>query len=223
MKTFTLIIFLIITLTLNAQETKNWAIKNGVEFNTSIGLHYEEVGLRIPDYSWKQTSYINLKFGYRWYIKPQKKWSMGIKSSWIDFSFFELNSYDDTDQAPWTGFISSMKVKNNKLAITSFLTFGPVATYALNNKIAADIYYNLQPSYVVANDEPGFGFSNLIGSSIRIGVLNIGVEYIWGEIGLFSDMIGSAVNNIDDNESENFQKTGDVKLNNLRLVLGCKL
>lgn len=209
-------------------DTRNWAIKKGVDFTTGVGFNYKEIGLDYPGYSWDQTGYFNFRFGSRWYIKPQEKWALGIKCSWIDFSYLEVITYNP-DQEENLYEVSGEDVENNKLAILSIFSVGPIGTYAIRKNLAVDVYYQIQPSYAQGtpslgdvDKEPGFGFSNLFGGSFRIGVFNIGVERVWGKIGTLSDKIGDAVSGIDENEGDDFPKSGDLNLNHLRLVVGCK-
>lgn len=200
---------------------KTKAIKNGINLSISTSLNSSEIGLYYPQYDWKETTYYQLQFGTRWYIKPQEKWALGILGTWIDFSIIEnMGALDDSNP------IESYKY--NKVITYSFLGIGPIGTWAFNDNLAADIYYNIRPTYILAqsniNDigiQPGFGFSNVAGGAVRIGVFNLGVEYVFGTINSLNDHL---VNSIGSATGENLEssKTGELNNKCVRLVVGCK-
>lgn len=219
-----LIIFIAVSNFIYGQNVKNRAIKRGLILNTSIGINTTKAGLQTPNIKWDELSHFNLQFGTRWYIKPQKQWAIGIQTSWFDISYLESTSlttqeYNYDDDIFDTGGIT------NKLFAVSFFTVGPVGTYAITPNIAIDGYYNIRPTFVQANvsgtgDQPGFGVSHLFGFAFRVGVSNIAIEYIFGEIKPFTDIISDAVEDIGENVTT--QNVGKIKTNELRLSVGLK-
>ena len=111
----------------------------------------------------------------------------------------------------------------------TFLSFGPIGTYAINDNVALDAYYNLRPtgfgSRLIlkspsgsSGDETyyyyGFGISNALGVAFRYKALNIGLEYVFGSIK--SDGTYSGPNDLK-------LESQKIVNNNFRILLGVKL
>lgn len=205
-----------------AQEKKDKAIKSGISLTTTVGINNSNVGLQLPAYEWDKYSYVGFQFGFRSYIKPKAKWAIGVKASIIDITYTESTTLDKTSDEYFDEYdIFDEEVRSKKFISVGFLTFGPVATYAIAPNVAVDCYYNLRPTYVKAeaaiNDigtQPGFGISHQCGAAIRIGVFNIGYEYIFGSIKPLGDNIADAV--------DGTQGIGNMKTDYMRIVIGCK-
>lgn len=204
------------------QEKKDKAIKGGISLTTSVGINNSNVGLQLPAYDWDKYSYVGFQCGFRSYIKPKTKWAIGVKASILDISYTESTTLDETSDEYFDEYdIFDEEVRSKKFISVGFLSFGPVGTYALAPNVAVDCYYNLRPTYVrtevAINDigtQPGFGISHLCGAAVRIGVFNIGYEYIFGSIKPLSDNIADAVGET--------QGIGNMKTDYMRIVIGCK-
>lgn len=202
-------------------EQKHRAIKNGISFNTSIGFNTEDMGLNVPEYNWDKHCYIHLQFGTRWYIRPKGKLAFGIKVNWIDFSYTEASALLDTTSQSSDG-LDETTCK--KFISFSFLTFGPVGTFAISKNIGFDLFYQLRPTYVRAETsrnnigiQPGFGVSHIAGCALRIGVFNLGAEYVFGKISPFVDKIDNTING-----GNTSGKIGKISSDYFRIIIGCK-
>jgi hypothetical protein len=214
-----------------AQKGQDRAIKKGFNLTTSIGINTANAGIQLPDYNWDKSLYAQFQIGTYWYIKPQTKWALGIKTSWIDISYIKATTLiEGTDEDIFSDgeFNFDEGSKINKLISLSAITFGPIGTYAITPNIAIDGFYNLRPTFVFAETsingigkQPGFGLSHLVGTAFRVGIFNIGFEYIFGSIKPISDNIADAVDNIDDATATS-QKIGRIENNYMRIVVGCK-
>jgi len=209
-KGFLLVVILFIGMLSNIQAQR--AIKNGFSINTFIGLPSESFGL---DNIESMNSDIQVKMlyglqlGNRWYFNPTEHYGIGLMVNWIDFAIG----------------VKSTSINNSDYGIAALdlalLKTGPIGTFAFSQDMAIDGYYNLRPTvfgYAIANEDEdsyasaGFGFSHTIGTAFRYNVLNVGIEYVFGDINVSQEDINGI--NISNNEKMN--------TNNLRIVIGFK-
>lgn len=158
-----------------------------------------------------------VQFGNRWYFSPQEKYGFGLMVNWVDFAMgLKTGTEENEDWARTT------------MDIT-FCEFGPIGTFAINDAIAIDGYYNLRPTFIVsgsattdpqgiAEDETfgyaGFGLSNTLGAAFRWKVLNVGVEYVFGSV----NSTGKYTGPDGDGDLPDMKQS----TNSVRLVLGVK-
>lgn len=220
-----LIIFFVASSLIHGQNVKDRAIKKGLILNTSIGIVTNKAGLQIPDHKWDKFEYINFQLGTRWYIKPQKKWALGIQTSWFDI-LYSVSTAPIAKEFPNEFDLFDSDHIENKLFSASLFTVGPVGTFAFTPNIAIDGYYNIRPTFVMATasgigDQPGFGISHLCGLSFRVGVFSIGIDYIFGGIKSLTDVVSDAVEDVE-GEDVSIKKIGKIKTDMLRLNVGVK-
>jgi hypothetical protein len=196
--------------TLNQIQAQK-AIKNGFSINAFIGLPSGSFGLEamedVDELKIKTT--FGLELGNRWYFNATEKYGIGLMVNWIDFSIgMKSTNFNNQDYG-----IAALDL--------TFLEVGPIGTYALSEDMAIDGYYNLRPtvfSYAIADENEdsyasaGTGISHTLGAAFRYNALNVGLEYVLGNINVSNEEESGIY--IPDNEK--------MKVNNLRIVLGVK-
>lgn len=213
---FAIILFIGFTTNLFAQKDRK--LSKGFSANLVLGFPSDTYGLESDadiEEAYKLGNIWGIQLGNRWYFSPKENYGFGLMVNWIDFS----GAYK-------TGTISGQDFTRAVVDLT-FLEFGPVATYAVNDNIALDAYYNLRPTgfghtVIVTGmdgDETwsyvGFGFSHALGAAFRYKVFNAGFEYVMG--GINSD--GAYSGSMDDITLDS-QKN---MTNSFRIMLGIKL
>ena len=217
---FFLAITIFTCVTINSFAQKNRTLSKGFSINLIAGFPSDTYGVQSDtkiDEQSKFTSIGGIKLGSRWYFSPKEKFGFGLMVNWIDFSGAYKAGTSTSDK--WQRAVVDL----------SFLEIGPLVTFALNNNIALDAYYNLRPtafgsavmlsgSSGSGGDETytyiGGGISNALGAAFRYKVLNIGFEYVFGSIK--SDGIYSGPN-------DQTLKSQKNMTNNFRILLGMKL
>lgn len=210
-----------------AQDSKT--LSNGFSVNLVVGFPSAEFGA--PENVSGDEKYgalFGLKLGNRWYFAPQEKYGFGLMVNWLDlaagFKSGTRNSELTQETSDW--------------AKTTFdvtlLGLGPIGTFALNDDMAIDGYYNLRPTVLIMGEvssDPagiaddgtvgyaGFGITNTLGAAFRWKVLNVGVEYVFGKVNCQGKYTGPTIaGELEDGDLP------DAKLstNSVRLVLGVK-
>lgn len=156
-------------------SAKDRTLSNGFSLKASLGFPSSDFGTPgvLPD-DMEYGTVLGLEIGNRWYFSPTDTWGIGLMVNWFDISYVKGKSQDFDVYTVDVG----------------FLELGPVGTYALNEAMALDAYYNLRPtvSTTVTNDFDvvtafaGSGFTHAIGAAFRWKVLSIGVESAFGEV-----------------------------------------
>jgi hypothetical protein len=145
-------------------------------------------------------------------FKPNEKYGFGLMVNWIDFSI------------AMKSFTINGSTSSNGVADFSFLQFGPVGTYAVNNDIALDAYFNFRPTvfenvFVPSSGDnyayAGVGVCEALGAAFRYKVLNMGIEYVFGGINTKYTETGSSSGNTS-------TETYKLKTNSIRILLGVK-
>ena len=135
MKKAALLLVLIIAIgafaNVNAQDTlptpKNRTLSNGFSIKVEYGIPSKEYGTNYPvSNDMKYGISYGLQMGNQWYFSPSEKFGIGLNINWFDFSF-TAKAYDDGSRATIDA---------------SLIEIGPIGTYALNNEMAIDLYYN---------------------------------------------------------------------------------
>lgn len=119
-----------------------------------------------------------LEIGNQWYFLDESNFGLGLDVNWFDLQYGGSSTTD-----PLIGEIKRMTLEG------SFLEFGPLVTFALNDFFAIDGYYNLRPTFMASyyQDEDGdgillqdFSFAHGLGLGIRLKILYVGYEYTFG-------------------------------------------
>ncbi|MBR2260991.1 MAG: hypothetical protein IJ916_04745 [Paludibacteraceae bacterium] len=169
-------------------DDNGFGLKLGVGFGgSSYGtVDYGSV-IKIDGNSNSYSPAFGLSLDNRWYVANPGKFGIAIDARWLDLSIAHFG--DKTDYT---------EVKSN---LVKFEMFGPgvIGTFYINDKMAADLYWNIIPSLAVTGHDskvttPAFGnnpetvvetedtdfalgMSNYIGAAFRFKVFQAGVEY----------------------------------------------
>ena len=217
---FFLAITIFVCVTINSFAQKNRTLSNGFSANLITGFPSSTYGFasdakNVDQY--KLGGIWGLELGDRWYFKPKERYGFGLLVKWIDLS--GVYKKGTTNGENW----------EREVVDITFLSFGPIGTYAINDNVALDAYYNLRPtgfgSRLIlkspsgsSGDETyyyyGFGISNALGVAFRYKALNIGLEYVFGSIK--SDGTYSGPNDLK-------LESQKIVNNNFRILLGVKL
>ena len=177
--TFILLAVFAIGLISNVNAQKDRTLSNGFSLQLITGFPSSDYGAKVyKDYTdVKPGTVWGLQLGNRWYIQPQDQYGFGIMVNWIDFNY------------------SVAKDDYEAMAVIdlTFLEFGPIGTYKINEEIAIDGYYNLRPTVfstgLVDVDDAtngviaaGTGISHTLGATFRWNVLAVGIEYGFGAL-----------------------------------------
>jgi hypothetical protein len=132
-----------------------------------------------------------LKMGSLWSFYSWDHFGIGLKMGWFDFSFARKG--DDFLSPSWQRFTFDF----------SLLEMGPLFIFAINKKIAFDVYYTARPQFLISTtfdydyyydytyyddysspylEALGLGIGHNTGFTFRYYVLSIGIEYIFGSI-----------------------------------------
>ncbi len=174
-----------------------------------------------------------LSLDNRWYVANPGKFGIAIDARWLDLSIAHFG--DKTDYT---------EVKSN---LVKFEMFGPgvIGTFYINDKMAADLYWNIIPSLAITGHDskvttPAFGnmpetvvetedtdfalgMSNYIGAAFRFKVFQAGVEYNIAKLkyqdwGKNDDNAEDALNDWANSIFGNYKQN----LNNFRVFVGFK-
>ncbi len=186
---------------------------NGFRLNFNFGLTgglygadvdgdkdvYKELGAK-PGLTW------GVSLGNKWTFArfSDDKMSVGLMVDWVDFSYAS-KKYTILNNDAY-----------NRVLNIAFLKVGPSFTYALNDKMGLDAYYQVRPTYAGSilgeSDDPnvavGFGFTHAVGVAFRYGLLNVAVEPNFGSVEVVNTDFDSL--------------TSNMSLGNTRIVVGFK-
>jgi len=175
-----------------ALHAQDKAIKKGFGLNFSIGVPTGDLAADFDtDEGFEAPITFGLQISNRWYIMPQDEYGFGILVNWLDVALGSKEIETDVRSA---------------LYQMSFLEFGPIGTYALDDNMAIDGYYNLKPSFMIniwGDNDYGFGtfgsgFTHAVGAAFRYEVFSVGLEMNFGKInGVFYDTEDGVSDDID--------------------------
>lgn len=178
-------------------QAQDKALKNGFGLNFSMGIPTGDLAADWPkdfddEQGWNAPMTFGVQIGNRWYIMPEKDYGFGIMINWLDFSLGKKEVEADDDYTYYS-----------TLATVSLLEFGPIGTYALDDDMAIDAYYNIKPNafYPGGLDEPKTGndddllwgylattVSHSFGVAFRYDILSFGLEMNFGKMkGVYLD------------------------------------
>lgn len=211
-----LAIILITGLSTSIYAQKNRTLSKGFSINLVTGFPSSTYGLTKDshvDAADKLGGIWGIKIGSRWYFNPNEKYGFGLMVNWFDLSM-AMKSYTINGNT-----------SANAVADFSFLQIGPIGTYAVNDHVAFDAYFNLRPTVfenlVVPSSGDSYGYGGVgvsyaLGAAFRYKILNIGIENVFGSIN---------TNYINTGSSSGTTPTDTKKLmtNSFRILLGVKL
>ncbi|MCG8308825.1 MAG: hypothetical protein MI975_15635 [Cytophagales bacterium] len=158
-------------------------LEDGFSLKFSVGFPPSQYGfdgeLPLPKELELETTF-GLEIGNQWYFYNSGHFGVGLDINWFDVVYgrAKLNN-------PLTGTINRITLEG------SFIEFGPVATYAINDLFAIEGYYNLRPTYMVTyyweNTDDyvlvrNFNFLHGFGIGVRLKFFYIGYEATFGNI-----------------------------------------
>lgn len=203
--------FILFCLAFNAAAQKVRVLSDGFSIQFILGIPSEDygiyVGTEIPDYA-KFQSLLGFQLGNRWYLNDSYQYGIGLMINWLDATAAHVSFY-------------SVGEKTHYLTLeTSLLELGPIGTYAINDDMAIDGYYNLRPTGLLSlanvdlknwysfGEAYGIGITHTLGTAFRWRVLSIGFESVFG--------------NIMDRKEKQPDLREDIQVNNFRFVIGAK-
>lgn len=216
MKRLSILLLAMLVLTGVSNVTAQRTLKKGFSISMITGFPSSAYGLEEEPNSddYNLGTLWGIQLGNRWYIAPTETFGVGIMANWIDFSL-----------AAKGGAVGTIDWARAVMDIT-LLEAGPIGTYAINDDIAIDGYYNFRPTILTSalvttstgqGDETyayaGFGLSHTLGAAFRWKVLNVGIEYVAGGINSVGTYSGPNSVTLQDQK---------IKSNNVRLLVGVK-
>lgn len=177
---FFIVLGLVLSFTLQS-NAQSEMLENGLSIKFSFGFPSSEYGLSgdipLPEELRIKKTY-GLELGSQWYLLKREQFGLGLDVNWFD-AVYGRAKMDNI----FVGTVNFMTLE------VSFLEFGPVATFALSDKIAVEGYYNLRPTYFVGyyyenSDDyvlvTDFSFMHGLGFGVRLKFIYIGYEYTFG-------------------------------------------
>ena len=214
---FFVLCMMILTVESKAQSNM---LENGFSLKFSFGFPPSQYGfdgdLPIPEELQLDNTF-GLELGNQWYFYHGENFGLGLDVNWVDMVYGKAKTSD-----PVLGDVTRVTLEG------SFLEFGPVGTFAINDIVALEGYYNLRPTYmgtyfyensasffdpddyVVLRD---FSFLHGLGLGVRVKFLFIGYEYTFGSLDGKIDA---------DGEFEEAELYGEQKMGagNSKLIIG---
>ncbi len=197
-------IIMLVVINVHSFAQKDRILSKGMSLNFEYGLPSDLYACESNNISqeYKFDKVLGFQMGSRWYFNPAEKYGIGLMINWLDVTTGKTGTTDSL--------LTSVEI--------SMIEIGPVITFAITDKIGFDAYYNFRPTgFVKSIGNPtdmtgfyGYGFSHAIGGAFRFSVLNIGAEYVIGNI-----KCQSTSSDISPNEA-------NMNLNSFRLLVGFK-
>lgn len=188
---------------------KNRTLSKGFSIKAQLGFPTANYGtIEDVDDEFKFGPSYGLQIGNQWYFSPKENYGFGLMVNWFDVTFTRKKT--DIAGAEF----------DRASTDYSLLEFGPVGTYALNEEMAVDGYYNLRPTIMAtayqlegedAEGYGGFGITHAFGAGFRYNVLYFGLEYVLGSVKVSQDSTDPEV-----------FKDEKINVNCLRILLGIK-
>ena len=216
MKKLCILILSLIIFSANCIYAQNKMLEKGFSIKFSFGFPPNEYGydgdIDLPDDLLLNKNF-GLEIGNQWYFYTSDQFGIGLDVNWLDV-MYGRSKMDDQNVPIYRYTLEA-----------SFLEFGPVATFAINDIFALEGYYNLRPtsmatlfwedreSNIVVYD---FGFLHSIGIGARIKFIYVGYEKNFGNIDGKVDGDGDLY---DDAEAYLLDKQA-MSASNSRLVIG---
>lgn len=183
MKYFVYSTFLFVLFFAVESHAQSDMLQDGFNLKFSIGFPPTQFGLDgdipLPDELQLQTTF-GLEIGNQWYFYDTEHFGIGLDINWFDIVYGKAKMDNSL-----TGTANRITLEG------SFIEFGPVATYAINDLFAIEGYYNLRPTYMVTyyweNSDDyvlvrNFSFLHGIGIGVRLKFFYIGYESTFGSV-----------------------------------------
>jgi len=183
MKRFTCLLILISVLLNYNSYAQNKMIDGGFSVKFSFGFPPTTYGfegdLPLPEDLQVKTTF-GLEIGNQWYFLKKDHFGLGLDVNWFELIYSKAKMEDQL-----------FGTRNRITMEGSFLEFGPVATYAINDLFAIEGYYNLRPSYMATyyyeNSDDyvlwyNFNWLHAIGLGVRVKFIYIGYERTFGNV-----------------------------------------
>lgn len=172
----------------------------------------------------------NVAFGLaidsRWYVWSNDMFGVAINARWADVSYGKGERNKENALLDYEYELSTVAL--------DFCSPGLMFTYYPKSKMAVDVYYNLLPSMMfsvhdvdiegvgvnVVDSENRYraaGLSHAFGAAFRYGILNAGLEYKVGNLGIYSSKLEEELG-MYDWENEDYS----LKANKFRIFVGMK-
>lgn len=197
MKKLLLVIMAMISLNAFAQLSES---DNGFGIKLGVGIPSSDYGTIE-----KGESKVGINFGLeidnRWYVWHNDKIGVAINARWFDMSYGAGNGSSTDDITLFGKKIGSLELEyEQSVFYCNMLGVGPMFTFYLNQDMAIDAYYNINPAfqytfvtttetttYIDKTEDSesssfdmatlGAGFAHVFGASFRYKVFQAGVEY----------------------------------------------
>jgi hypothetical protein len=208
LKVLTLFGVLIASTQVKAQD--DTATKNGFSINVELGILSGSYGSAYGTDRLGSGLNYGLQVGNRGYLKRFGEGGFALMTNWFSYNM----SIKNTET-----------IKSTTIEMT-FIEIGAMYSHPLNDDMAIDGYYNLEPTLIgtaTVNKKDdgqslaGFGVGHVLGAAFRYKVFNLGLEYHLGSITGTYAGIGS----INDADLITLGKT-KVSTSLIKIVLGVK-
>jgi len=183
MKLFTCTLFLLLLSMTFESRAQSEMLENGFSLKFSFGFPPSQYGfdgdLPLPEELQLETTF-GLEIGNQWYFLEKDRFGLGLDINWFDVTYGKAKMDNillgSADRITLEG---------------SFIEFGPIATFAINDLFAIEGYYNLRPTYMVTyyyeNSDDyvlvrNFNFLNGLGIGAKLKFFYLGYEYTFGNI-----------------------------------------
>ena len=159
-------------------------LDDGFSLKFSIGFPPAEYGfdgdIPVPEGFALETTF-GMEIGNQWYFYKNEHFGVGLDINWFDFVYGKTKINDPL----------LVESADRFTFEASFIEFGPVVTYAINDLFAIEAYYNLRPTYMATWYREGpdddvvvrnYSFLHAVGIGARLKFFYIGYESTFGTV-----------------------------------------
>lgn len=183
MKSFLLSLVIIFSVFTNSVQAQNGdMLKNGFGLKFHMGFPAANYGSDVDLSSDSQLDMtFGLQIGNQWYLVKEGFFGLALNVNWLDLNYGAKEIIPDR----------VLGYPLNRVVLeVSALEIGPLITFALNERVAFDGYWNYKPTVMLSNVEDnqssiayaGYGFTNAFGVGFRFGKLYLGGELNVGNL-----------------------------------------
>ena len=122
----------------------------------------------------------------------EDKMSVGVLVDWLGFNYGSTTVDNGEDEDEDADLVESKRAIFN----FNFLEVGPSFTYAVNDDIGVDLYYQIKPTLLIPTfsfggetdaGDPSIGVSHAVGLGIRYSVFALSLEPNFGSVNVFDE------------------------------------